>query len=373
MQHMFALMVVMTMMLAGCQAGRHHRAERHCEEANRELSMEPGRKHILSPARIGNWWLEFWDPTWSCPFERKLKNVVTPTRKWPQPIGEGGKWVCDVPVLASQDSCLVYSFGSHGDLSFEEGVLAAIPHCEIHVFDFFDYGAASKGNIHFHTAGVAGRTYHHSFDKAAANLKGMTFPKEGVDMMSIPDLVRELGHGGRTIDVLKIDVEGSEYGILDNPDMWSGLKELGTDVRQIQLELHLAAIGKDSLLWVDKTFVTGEDADKLLRTLTENGFAMFHKEVNTHPSANLYGCEMSFVRVDIKCDGPNVVMPVPDSPYNLQHHNHHGRPEFPGGAGGGATVKATNVVREPLVGGGGGGATVKATNVVQEPLRLRTR
>jgi hypothetical protein len=166
-------------------------------------------------------------------------------------------------------------------------------------------------------------------------------------MTSIPDLVRELGHGGRTIDVLKIDIEGCEFGILDNPDTWSSLKDLGTDVRQIQLELHLAAIGKESLLWTDATYVAGEDADKLLRTLTANGFAMFHKEVNTQHAAALLGCEMSFVRVDIQCDGPNVVMPVPDSPFNLQHHNHHGRPESFGGAGGAATVHNTHTVQEP--------------------------
>ena len=119
---------------------------------------------------------------------------------------------------------------------------------------------------------------------------------------------------GRTIDVLKVDIEGSEYGVIDNSTMWQEMRALQVDVRQVltltltlnipltltltlttprqvQLELHLASIGKQSLTWKDKTFVPGEDADQLMRVLTSEGFAIFHKEVmhthSTNPSGAL--------------------------------------------------------------------------------------
>jgi len=72
---------------------------------------------------------------------------------------------------------------------------AAAPNCEIHVFDFYDYGKRSEGNIHFHTVGVAGYSYQHKFPSALVQQKGgKQFPAEGVPMKSLPDLVRELGH-----------------------------------------------------------------------------------------------------------------------------------------------------------------------------------
>lgn len=238
------------------------------------------------------------------------------------PLGEGGKWICDVPMIKKQPEVLVYSFGSHGDLSFEYGMEREIPHVETHVFDFYTYGKSSERNITFHKTGVAGFTHDHVFPDPEKEPKFKGFPLTkglvSVPMKSLPDIVRDLGHQGRTIDVLKMDIEGCEFGILDNSTMWDELASLGVTVRQIQLELHLFGIGERSLLWLDKRPMTGEKADLLLRNLTSQGFAMFHKEANVLPGANLFGCEFGMLKVDVTCRDADVIDDGPRTAFHPQ-------------------------------------------------------
>ena len=38
--------------------------------------------------------------------------------------GDGGKWVCGLRTLLQRKECVIYSFGSNGEASFEKGILA---------------------------------------------------------------------------------------------------------------------------------------------------------------------------------------------------------------------------------------------------------
>ena len=49
-------------------------------------------------------------------------------------LGDNGKWMCGVQSLLQREGCVVYSFGSNGDTSFEEDVLRKTV-CEVHTFD----------------------------------------------------------------------------------------------------------------------------------------------------------------------------------------------------------------------------------------------
>merc|ERR1719313_1874251 len=79
-------------------------------------------------------------PSFACPLAERLGAS-----------GDGGKWVCDpdrIAELAAVDpggegrdrsalqpsACLVYSFGSNGEASFERAVHKRLPECEIHTF-----------------------------------------------------------------------------------------------------------------------------------------------------------------------------------------------------------------------------------------------
>ena len=73
------------------------------------------------------WWQLHFEPTFSCPFERRIG-----------PSGIHGKWVCDphrVDEMARDSGCLVYSFRGTDRFYFEKAVRNAVSkRCEIHVF-----------------------------------------------------------------------------------------------------------------------------------------------------------------------------------------------------------------------------------------------
>jgi hypothetical protein len=84
--------------------------------------MLKGRGH--EPSRPQAWFQDNWEPSFTCQHERRIGGN-----------GDGPKWVCD-PHRIDPDSCLIYSFGSNNDFSFEESVLREISaKCEIHTFD----------------------------------------------------------------------------------------------------------------------------------------------------------------------------------------------------------------------------------------------
>jgi hypothetical protein len=70
------------------------------------------------------WFQNNWEPSFTCLHERRIGGN-----------GDGPKWVCD-PHRIDPDNCLVYSFGSNNEFSFEEAILRDISaKCEIHTFD----------------------------------------------------------------------------------------------------------------------------------------------------------------------------------------------------------------------------------------------
>lgn len=150
----------------------------------------------------------------SCPAMEKVGNDV-----------DGGKWTCGARNL-NQANCLVYSFGSRDDFSFEGGVLALSPTCEIHTFDpTLDKAPQNKPRVvHFHSVGVG------AVDGAASH-NGRNFSAK-----SYASILRMLGHDGRVADILKIDVEGYEFGV-----MQSIVKEVPRTLwpRQVLMEIHV--------------------------------------------------------------------------------------------------------------------------------------
>ena len=152
-----------------------------------------------------------YEPTWSCPFERRVGN-----------IGDGGKWVCDPHRLP--DDCLVLSVGSASEWSFEEGIHALKPHCEIHTFDHTIQPHNVPSFVHFHPRGL---------DNSSK-------------------LLESINATGRAVDILKIDCERCEW---DTFDQFEG--------RQVLLELH--GVGR---------------AHQLFEAMARKGYVIFHKEPN---------------------------------------------------------------------------------------------
>ena len=145
---------------------------------------------------------------------------------------DGGKWLCGWTSLvgalsARTRKCIVYSFGSNFEPSFEKFVQAQTSEgCEVHVFDPTLYSRDhAKARQFAQTLQASGITLHDL---------GVAAPSEVKNLKSktIPQLLTANGHTGACVDVLKLDVEGFELAILRETD-WSQLC-----VGNLLLEIH---------------------------------------------------------------------------------------------------------------------------------------
>jgi hypothetical protein len=159
-------------------------------------------------------------PYTTCPWTlEKEPSVAT--------VHDGGKWTCGLRELGGREDCVVYSFGSRGELDFEDTVRRHSS-CTIHVFDPTKpptrpstsvTGDRSRG-FHFHPVGLSHRDGN-------ATIQGISYP-----VRTLESLMRDLGHGDGGVDILKIDVEGSEFSVVHLTD-WSRLK-----IGQLLMEVH---------------------------------------------------------------------------------------------------------------------------------------
>mmetsp|Transcript_64146 Transcript_64146/g.118165 ORF Transcript_64146/g.118165 Transcript_64146/m.118165 type:complete len:300 (+) Transcript_64146:86-985(+) len=205
------------------------------------------------------WWQYHHEPSFHCTLAERLGHV-----------GDGGKWVCDPYSMKknidSGKPCLVYSIGSNGQFDFEKSVQDLIsPRCEVHIFDPAKVGTWPV---------PANMSYH------AYPLGSGTEVVQGVRTKSFPDIVQELGHKGRTIDILKIDCEGCEWQTVTQ---WL---TSGVEIRQILVELHWDGV-KD-----------GDKANEFYKFLYKHGYAVFNKEPNTEAVGQGGFCiEYSFLKL----------------------------------------------------------------------------
>lgn len=173
--------------------------------------------------------------------------------------------------LLTSDS-IIYSFGIGKDISFDKTCIKKHK-CKIFAFDptpksidfikaqnlpdsftFFDFGitASESGTIDFYLPtnpkGVSGSLV--KSDVVNPN------NKINVKMKSFKDIVDKLGH--KHIDVIKMDIEGSEYEVLD--------KIIDSDITidQLLIEFH------DRLFDLEKY-----KSEEIVKNLIKNGYEIF--------------------------------------------------------------------------------------------------
>jgi len=230
------------------------RKQIHLAQMRKEASLGEDDAWGESEGKV--WFQVHHEPSFHCDLEERLGKA-----------GDGGKWLCNPHTIRKNinagNPCLVYSVGSHGQFDFEQSLKDSIsPECEIHIFDPAPIG-----------------TWH-----VPANMSYHPFPLgTGVDMVqgvrtkSFGEIVQELGHAGRTIDIFKIDCEGCEW---ETYKQWLAS---GVEIRQILVELH----------WQHDA----RKANQFYKFLYERGYVVFNKEPNT------LGCsgecvEYSFLKLD---------------------------------------------------------------------------
>lgn len=236
-----------------------------------------------------------WDifsPFYNCPSQQR---VGTPLR-----LFDGGKWLCGVQPLLQKPGCVVYSFGSNGQVTFEEAVVEVTQHhCEVHVFDFTlssqqrQQVEAIKG-VFFHDYGIGttdatvqGRFQYENRVVTSYSLK------------TLPTIMLELGHAW--VHVFKMDVEGAEYEVLPSIMTHYAEAKQVVPITQAQIEYHHWA-GRPS----------SEDMLSTLRLVEESGFRAFHSEYNYHGEAWNF-IEYAYLHVDSE---GHVVSPTEVGPYH---------------------------------------------------------
>ncbi|XP_069131342.1 probable methyltransferase-like protein 24 [Argopecten irradians] len=169
-------------------------------------------------------------------------------------VNDGGWEVCDDPEYRPSPSCLVYSFGVDNDWTFDDEV-SKVYGCEVHSFDpsigLQDHKRSDK--ITFHNLGL--------WDRPKGKLGKW-------NMMNMAEIIEMLGHKGKIIDILKMDIEGMEFDVISNM-ITSGVVK---NIRQLDFEFHGGPDFKE----------TDDIRSKLkpLRDLHEHGFRIFWSHPN---------------------------------------------------------------------------------------------
>lgn len=182
--------------------------------------------------------------------------------------GYGGFYID--PTLVPENA-IVYSFGIGEDISFDLDIIAKHG-CQVFGFDptpkSIDY--ISKQDIpagfHFHPYGIGEQTGTVTFNlpKNKDHVSGSVYEHKLVDehnavevlLKDFKDITTELGH--THIDVLKMDIEGSEYAVIE------GILNSGVSIKQILIETH------------ERFFPDGKaKGDKFFKALYQHGYRIF--------------------------------------------------------------------------------------------------
>ena len=172
---------------------------------------------------------------------RYIKKGITCSRMW---LGNdyGGFFVC--PDYLNPKS-VVYSFGIGTDISFSKALIAQFD-CQVFGFDptpksiewlknqtlptglqIFDFGIdKTTGLVKFYLP------KNPDFVSGSLAAQSNVSTEKGimVKMKRLFDIANELGH--KSIDVLKLDVEGSEYEVLDD------VLDSDLQIGQVLIEFH---------------------------------------------------------------------------------------------------------------------------------------
>jgi len=182
---------------------------------------------------------------------------------------EYGGWPVIIDDL-NRDS-IVYSGGIEEDNTFGMALIKTFGMI-VHAFDptpntlWWIQNQILPAKYVFHSYGMYGqdgniKMYPLSGGEAAYTTIEVPDTKDRVievELKKLSTIMEELGHD--RIDVLKIDIEGSEYAVLDE------IVEKGIDVQQILVEFH-------PQIWHK---YTQEDTDDVIKELEDMGYHCFH-------------------------------------------------------------------------------------------------
>uniref|UniRef100_A0A2C9M419 Methyltransferase domain-containing protein n=1 Tax=Biomphalaria glabrata TaxID=6526 RepID=A0A2C9M419_BIOGL len=158
---------------------------------------------------------------WNSPVEYKCTDIVA----------VGNYDICQDSRFIIKPSCLVYSFGIDFRYSFDDAMSNL--GCEVHSFDPSMGVETHKraNNSTFHNIGIS----HSNNDSFAPRQDKFVKTPQVWKMRTLQTLMKELGHEEKVIDVLKLDIEGYEWTVIDNLIETNVIK----NIRQFVMEIHI--------------------------------------------------------------------------------------------------------------------------------------
>ena len=189
---------------------------------------------------------------------------------------EDAKRICNLEALAEAEGCIIYSLGGGNQYSFEDAMVA-LTLCEIHVFD------CTCDPI----AGLHPRVIFHKLCVGAGD--------EGPLYRALDDVMAELQH--TRIDLLKMDIEGFEFPVLEA--LWR-VPQLQLLPHQIIVEFHWRTQLNAAMPWGELQHTrdtspglgTG-DLTLIWTHLSDVGYVVVSRDNN--PTC-LHCCEFTLVR-----------------------------------------------------------------------------
>jgi len=166
---------------------------------------------------------------------------------------DGGWDMCLADPYVPKSPCLIYSFGINNDFSFDDAV-AATYNCTVRSFDPSMQANTHRrsANVWFYKIGIGG--------KDEVNHKNWP-------LKTLKSLLNMFNETDRTIDYLKMDVEGSEWATIVNIHKSGVLSK----VRQFALEIHVGVKAKAAQL---------HNFYKTLRLLEDAGMRRWYYAMN---------------------------------------------------------------------------------------------
>lgn len=192
------------------------------------------------------------EPNYSCDVDLRVGDV----------IGDGAKFVCNPHHLQkglSRGRCLYYGFGVNGNSLFEVA-LKRLLDCDMYTFDPTPSVVSGLMPGRLSSIGVNFLPWGLGESDSPITIKGAR-----VDAFSLGTIRSKLVHTDRVIDILKVDVEGSEWASFDT--MFRECDTSRPVAHQILVELHSA---------------TQEKIEALHNSLHRCGFRIFHKDPNLY-------------------------------------------------------------------------------------------
>jgi len=178
----------------------------------------------------------------------------------------------------------VLDYGNHGDYdirgkgksssttSTTDG--AGTPFCEIHVFDpdgWHEKLFVGEG-IHYHDWGIVHQSIH------IKNDSGLHGPEISPKFKTFQDTVKELGHVGHTVDIMKVDCKLCEWDIFQD---WFDGGETGGESGGNDGGGEVKGLPIINQLLVEVHGTPEKHVNGFFDKMREENYVIFHKEPNT--------------------------------------------------------------------------------------------